>query len=138
MAARIEHLGVAVRSLDEARRLWVDVFGLPVTFEEEVASEGVRALGVDAGGAIVELLEPLDSEGPIARHIERRGEGIHHVAFEVEDIEAALERLRRAGVRLIDDAPRPGSRGTRVAFVHPKGAHGVLVELVEKREGRSG
>ena len=131
MNAKIEHLGVAVPSLDDGLALYRDLLGFEVEFEEEVASEKVKVVGLNAGGATVELLEPTSDDSTIAKHIEKRGPGLHHIAIEVEGLDELLPRMKAAGVRLIDEVPRPGSRGTRVAFIHPKGALGVLVELVE-------
>lgn len=131
MSAKIEHLGIAVPSLAEGLRLYRDLLGFEPEFEEEVASEKVRVAGLKAGSATIELLEPTSPDSTIAKHLEKRGPGLHHIAIEVTDLAAMLPRLAAAGVRLLDEAPRPGARGTRVAFVHPKGALGVLVELVE-------
>lgn len=131
MAAKIEHLGVAVPSLEEGLRLYRDLLGFEVLYLEEVATERVKVVGLKAGDASIELLEPTSAESTIARHLEKRGPGLHHVALEVTGLDALLPRLKAAGVRLLDDVPRPGSRGTRVAFLHPKGALGVLIELVE-------
>ena len=133
MSAKIEHLGVAVPSLVEGLKLYRDLLGMQVEFEEEVASEKVRVAGLRAGGATIELLEPTSPDSTIARHLEKRGPGLHHIAFEVEGLAELLPRLKAAGVKLLDETPRPGSRGTRVAFIHPKGALGVLVELVEHK-----
>ena len=136
--ATIEHLGIAVPSLAEGVALWRDLLGCEQLFAEEVESEKVKVVGLSAGGTVIELLEPTAKDSAIARHLEKRGPGIHHVAFEVKDLAALLPRLAAAGVKLIDAAPRPGSRGTKVAFIHPKGALGVLVELVEHPPGRTG
>ncbi len=135
MSAHIEHLGIAVPSLEQGVALWRDLLGCVETFREEVPSEKVKVVGLAAGGATIELLEPTSSDSAIARHLEKRGPGIHHVAFEVDDLAGLLPKLKAAGVQLIDQAPRPGSRGTKVAFIHPKGALGVLVELVEHKKG---
>ncbi|MBI4881441.1 MAG: methylmalonyl-CoA epimerase [Planctomycetes bacterium] len=137
MAARIEHLGVAVPSLEEGLKLYRDLLGFSQEFLEEVASERVRVAGLAAGGLTIELLEPTSPDSAIASFLAKRGPGLHHVAVavEVEGLAALLPRLKAAGVRLLDDAPRPGSRGTRVAFIHPKGALGVLIELVERPAG---
>ncbi len=136
---KIDHLGLAVRSLRDAVRFYEDALGMKVTGLEDVASEGVRVAFLPAGGPRVELLEPLDDSSPIARHLDRRGEGIHHICFEVESIEDAVRRLKSAGATLIDPEIRSGAEGSRVAFVHPKSAHGVLVEIREgaRREGRA-
>lgn len=137
MAAKIEHLGVAVPSLEEGLKLYRDLLGFETVFAEEVASERVKVVGLKSGDAVIELLEPTAPDSAIAKHIAKRGPGLHHVAVEVEDVAATLARLKAAGVQLVDDAPRPGSRGTRVAFVHPKGGLGVLIELVEHGSGHA-
>ena len=129
---RLDHVGVAVRSLEQALAPYRDGLGLAVQEIEEVATEQVRVAFLPAGDTRIELLEPTSAESTIARFLDRRGEGIHHLCFQVDDIEAALTRLRAAGVRLVDEVPRRGAGGCRVAFVHPKGMGGVLVELLEK------
>ncbi len=128
---RIDHIGVAVEDLEAAIAPYVEGLGLEVARIEEVPTEAVRVAMLPVGDTKIELLEPTSPDSAIARSIERRGPGIHHLAFQVEDIEAALAALRGAGVRLVDEEPRVGAGGTRVAFAHPKGFNGVLVELVE-------
>ncbi|MGH2405667.1 MAG: methylmalonyl-CoA epimerase [bacterium] len=128
--SRIDHIGVAVRSIAEARRLYTDL-GLSVGEPERLPQDGVTAAFVAIGGVRIELLEPSGPEGPIARYLARRGEGIHHIAFSVQDIAEAIAHARRAGFTLIDAAPRAGAHNTRIAFLHPKDTHGVLIELVE-------
>jgi len=130
---RLDHVGIAVRSLEEALRPYVDGLGLPVDGTEEVAGEGVRVAFLPVGETRIELLEPTAEDSPIARFIRRRGEGIHHLCFRVADLEAAMARLKEVGVPLVDQAPRPGAGGSRVAFVHPRGTGGVLIELTEAR-----
>ncbi len=132
MASTIEHLGVAVPSLEEGLKLYRDLLGFVEEFREEVATEHVNVVGLKAGDTTIELLEPTSDEGAIARHLERRGPGLHHIAVAVTGLDDLLVRMKDAGVRLLDESPRPGARGTRVAFIHPKGALGVLVELVER------
>ena len=131
---RLDHVGIAVRSLDEALRPYVDGLGLTADSTEEVAEERVRVAFLPVGETRIELLEPTAEDSPIARFIQRRGEGIHHLCFQVADLDAALERLREAGVPLVDESPRGGAGGSRVAFVHPRGTGGVLIELTEVRE----
>lgn len=131
MKAKIEHLGIAVPTLAEGEKLWRELLGFPELFRETVESERVNVVGLDAGGTVVELLEPTSPESTIAKHLEKRGPGLHHIAIEVSDLGRLLPRLKASGVKLLDEVPRPGSRGTKVAFIHPKGALGVLVELVE-------
>jgi len=137
LAAKIDHLGVAVPSLAEGRALYEELLGFELEFEEEVVSEKVRVCGLKAGDATIELLEPTSEESAIAKALAKRGPGLHHVAIEVDGIDELLSRMKAAGVRLIDEVPRPGARGTKVAFIHPKGALGVLVELVEHPGAKS-
>ena len=131
-ALRLDHVGIAVRSLAERVPLYQDLLGVPLAREEEVPTERVRVAFLGDGETHVELLEPIDGEGPIAQFLEKRGEGVHHLCFEVDDIEATLARLRAAGVTLVGQAPRPGAGGCKVAFLHPKSAGGVLIEISEK------
>ncbi len=128
---RIDHIGIAVEDLEAALAPYVDGLGLVVDHMEEVPTERVRVAMLPIGDTKLELLEPMDPESAIAKFIERRGPGIHHIALAVEDVAGSIESLKAAGVRLIDEEPRPGAGGTRVAFAHPKGFNGVLVELVE-------
>ncbi|MHC5010608.1 MAG: methylmalonyl-CoA epimerase [Planctomycetota bacterium] len=131
----VDHLGIAVESLDAGKALYGDTLGLRLLFEEEIPSEHVRVAAYDGGGVRLELLESTDPDGPIARHVKRRGPGIHHVCYRVEDIERALAGLRARGIDPIGEAPRPGAGGCRVAFLHPRDAGGVLVELSQPPEG---
>jgi len=126
---RVHHTGVVVRSLDEAYAFFRDTLGLRVLKEEHIADQGVRAALLDLGNSLLELLEPVEPDTGIARYLERRGEGLHHVCLEVDDIEAELSGLKAKGVELIDETPRAGLTGA-VAFLHPSALHGVLVELV--------
>jgi methylmalonyl-CoA/ethylmalonyl-CoA epimerase len=137
MIGSLHHVGIAVRSLEAAlhsyRRL-----GFEPESIEDVPSQGVRVAFLPAASVRIELLESLTSEGVIARFVERRGEGLHHLAFSVVDIRAEMRRLRDAGFELVDVEPHRGARGRWVAFVHPKSAHGALLELVEDPRGHSG
>jgi len=126
----IDHVGIAVHDLDEGAAPWT-VLGLPTAADETVVEQGVRVRMLRAGDAEIELLAPLDASSPIARFLERRGPGVHHVAFRVDDVEAELARLLGEGARAVDRAPRPGRAGSRVAFLHPSWAGGVLIELVQ-------
>ena len=135
---RISHLGYAVRDLRTAARFYRQSFGVEPREPEEVADQGVITLMFSVGESTIELLQPTGPDTPVGRFIERRGEGLHHVAFEVEDIEEALRRLKEDGVWLVDEKPRCGAGGTRTAFIHPKGAFGVLTELVEMPDVRGG
>lgn len=129
MKATIDHIGIAVSNLEEALKFYRDALGLEVDAPEEVASQRVRAHFIPAGEAAIELLEATAEDSPIARYVARRGPGLHHLTLRVDDIAGALAQLKARGVRLIDDAPRPGAHGSLVAFIHPASAHGVLVEL---------
>ncbi len=128
----LDHVGIAVGELEQALSFYRDALGLKVDAPEEVASQRVRAHFIPAGEAALELLEATSGDSPIARYLERRGPGLHHITLRVDDIVAALARLKAHGVRLIDEHPRPGAHGSLVAFIHPASAHGVLVELKQK------
>jgi methylmalonyl-CoA/ethylmalonyl-CoA epimerase len=128
---QIDHIGVAVEDLDSALVLYRDRLGMPVEHRETVEDFGVEAVLLGIGDSHVELLLPISAESAVARFVERRGPGIHHVAYRTDDIDSALETLRAAGLDLIDDQPRTGIRRSRVAFMHPKSTGGVLTELVE-------
>jgi methylmalonyl-CoA/ethylmalonyl-CoA epimerase len=135
MLGRIDHIGVAVEDLDAAIRLYRDVLGMPLVHRETVDEQGVEAVLLDVGEGHVELLAPLGPETPVGRFLARKGPGLHHVAYQVADVEATLAALRDAGVRLIDETPRIGIRGSRVAFVHPAATGSVLTEIVQPAEG---
>ena len=128
---KIEHIGIATYKLDDALKFWRDTLGLSVLETEEVAEQGVRVAMLPLGEPRIELLEPTSESSPVAKFLEKRGTGIHHIAVRVDDIRAELERLKERGVRLIDESPRVGVGGCLVAFVHPAAAGGVLLELVE-------
>ena len=128
---KIEHIGIATHKIDDALEFWRDALGLSVVETEEVAEQGVRVAMLPLGEPRVELLEPTSDESPVAKFLQKRGAGIHHIAVRVDDIRASLGRLKEQGVRLIDEAPRIGAGGCLVAFVHPTAAGGVLLELVE-------
>jgi methylmalonyl-CoA/ethylmalonyl-CoA epimerase len=128
---KIEHIGIATHKIDDALVFWRDALGLRVVETEEVAEQGVRVAMLPVGEPRVELLEPTSDASPVAKFLEKRGPGIHHIAVRVDDIRATLQRLKEQGARLIDDAPRVGAGGCLVAFVHPSAAGGVLLELVE-------
>ena len=131
MFDRIDHIGVAVEDLDAAIALYGERLEMELAHRETVESQGVEAVLLDVGEGHVELLRPLGPDTAIGKYLERRGPGLHHVAYAVGDIDAALQRIRDAGLRLIDEEPREGIRGSRVAFLHPKATGGVLTELVE-------
>lgn len=131
MTRRIAHVAVAPRSLEEAARFY-ELIGLTVERREEVADQRVRVAMIPVGESAIELLEATDPDSPVARFLEQRGPGIHHVSFEVEALAPLLDRLKAAGVRLIDEVPRKGADGYNIAFVHPESTGGVLVELSER------
>jgi methylmalonyl-CoA/ethylmalonyl-CoA epimerase len=135
MFGRIDHIGVATEDLDGAIALYEETLGMPVAYRETVESQGVEAVLLDVGDGHVELLRPLGPDTPVGRYLERKGPGLHHVAYAVDDIDGALDRLKGAGIELIDSEPRVGIRDSRVAFVHPKSTGGVLTEIVEPAEG---
>ncbi|MBI3447778.1 MAG: methylmalonyl-CoA epimerase [Acidobacteria bacterium] len=134
---KIHHIGIAVRSLRESVPFYRDALGLAVASTEEVPSEGVRVAFLPAGEARLELLEALRPDSPIAKFVAKNGEGIHHVCFQVDDVEKSLAVLRAGGAEIIEPAIRVGAGGHRIAFVHPRSTHGLLVELKEVKEGGS-
>jgi methylmalonyl-CoA/ethylmalonyl-CoA epimerase len=127
----IDHVGVAVEDLDSALALYEGTFGMSVAHRETVSDQGAEAVLLDVGDGHVELLRPLDEDTAVGRFLARRGPGLHHVAYRVDDIDAALAQLREQGVELIDSEPRTGIRASRVAFLHPRATGGVLTEIVE-------
>jgi len=129
---KIEHLGIAVKDLEAATKTYEALFGKPAYQSEEVESEGVKTVFFKTGENKIELLGATRDDSPIAKYIAKRGEGIHHVAFDVEDIEAEIKRLQAEGFQLINDRPKKGADNKRIAFLHPKSTHGVLVELCEE------
>jgi methylmalonyl-CoA epimerase len=131
MFDRIDHIGIAVEDLDGALALFETTFGMPVVHRETVEEQGVEAALLDVGENHVELLRPLGPDTPVGRFLAKRGPGIHHVAYQVTDIETALQRCKDEGLRLIDESPRTGIRQSRVAFLHPAASGGVLTEIVE-------
>jgi len=134
MFDRIDHVGIAVEAIDPALLLYEDSFGLTLVHREIVEEQGVEAVLLDLGENHIELLAPLDADTPVGRFLARSGPGIHHIAYQVSDIEAELAQLQAAGIELIDKQPRVGIRGSRVAFAHPKYTGGVLTEIVEPAE----
>ena len=129
MKATIDHIGIAVGDLEASLAFFRDALGLELDAPEDVPSQRVRAHFLQAGEAAIELVEPTADDSPIAKFVAKRGPGIHHVALRVDDIVAALAELKAKGIRLIDEAPRPGAHHSLVAFIHPASTHGVLVEL---------
>ena len=131
MFRRIDHIGVAVEDLDAALPLFRDHFGMELAHRETVTEQGVEAALLDVGENHVELLAPLGPDTPVGKFLAKRGPGLHHVAYQVADIDSALDAVRGAGLRLIDERPRIGIRQSRVAFLHPSASGGVLTEIVE-------
>jgi methylmalonyl-CoA/ethylmalonyl-CoA epimerase len=128
----IDHIGVAVKGIEQAGKFYTDVLGLKIEDVENVADQKVNVAFIPITDSEVELLESTEPDGPVAKYISARGEGVQHIAFRVEDIDKALEELKEKGVRLIDQTPRKGAGGARIAFIHPKETNGVLVEICER------
>lgn len=131
MVKKIAHIGIIVRSLDKAVPFYEKVLGLTCSGREEVADQQVRVALFSCGESVIELIEPVSAESSVARFLAKRGEGLHHVTFETADIDAMLRRAKAQGCALIDEKPRKGARGAKIAFLHPKSSHGVLTELCE-------
>lgn len=129
---KIDHIGIAVNSIEDGKNLWTDALGLAFEGTETVEEQKVTTAFFPVGESEVELLESTAPDGPVAKYIEKRGQGIQHVAFRVENVEAALEELKAKGIQLIDQVPRIGAGGAKIAFLHPKATNGVLVELCER------
>jgi len=134
----IDHIGVVVTDLAAATRAYGDILGFPITGGETLADRVLSIRFVDTGGSRIELIAPSRDDSEVSAFLSKRGEGLHHVCVRVRDLEATLARMKSAGARLIDDTPKRGAHGRRVAFVHPKAAHGVLLELVEIPDGTDG
>ena len=132
MMTEIDHVAIAVRDLDAAVAWYESVLGAQVAHRERIDHDGVEEALLEVAESFIQLLSPITGSSPVAAFLQRRGEGIHHAGYRVADCAVALERMRAAGVQLIDEKPRPGSRGTTVAFVHPRGAFGTLIELVQE------
>jgi methylmalonyl-CoA/ethylmalonyl-CoA epimerase len=132
LLTEIDHVAIAVEDLEAAIAWYEAAFGATVEHREVVESDGVEEALLNVAESYVQLLTPVSDDSPVAKYLEKKGEGLHHIGYRVDDCAAALESLRAQGNRLIDEAPRPGSRGTTVAFVHPKGAFGTLIELVQE------
>ena len=135
MFSRIDHIGVAVEEIEPALALYRDSFDLTLAHREVVEEQGVEAVLLDVGENHVELLAPLAADTPVGKFLARQGPGLHHVAYQVSDIDATLQALKQAGLALIDEQPRTGIRGSRVAFIHPRASAGVLTEIVEPAAG---
>lgn len=130
----IEHIGIAVKSIDEAKKFYEEVLGLKCYAEEEVISQKTKTAFFMVGQTKIELLESIDVTGPIAKFIENKGEGVHHIAFAVNNLKDSLKETESKGVQLIDKEPRPGAENLNIAFIHPKSTKGVLVEFCEKKQ----
>lgn len=131
MITRLDHIAIAVADLDEAIRRFCDDLGLTLEGTEDVVSAQTTTAFIPVEGTRLELVHPLEGQGAIAKYLDKRGGGLHHLCFETDDIEADMERLRERGYRLLSDTPQPGAHGTRIVFVHPKSCGGVLIELAE-------
>jgi len=135
MTQKINHIGIAVNSLEASIPLYRDAMGMHFEGCEEVAEQKVKVAFLVIGQSRIELLEPTGEDSPVARFLEKNGEGVHHIAYEVEDLEAALLKMKEKGLRLIDETPRKGAHNARIAFLHPKSTGGVLTELCEQAKG---
>ncbi|HEY4948030.1 MAG TPA: methylmalonyl-CoA epimerase [Acidimicrobiales bacterium] len=132
LLTEVDHVAIAVRDLDAAIAYYEETFGAAVVHRERVDSDGVEEALIEVADSYIQLLTPTRVDSPVAKYLEKKGEGLHHVGYRVDDCAAALQSVKDHGGQVIDQAPRPGSRGTTVAFVHPKGAFGTLIELVEE------
>lgn len=133
MISKIDHIGIAVKDIQEALKLYEGILGLKSVEFEKVAEQKVKVAFLPTGDSEIELLESTEPDGPIAKFIEVKGEGIQHIAFRVEDIEESLAKLKASGIRLIDEVPRRGAGGARIAFLHPKASNGTLIEICERK-----
>jgi len=132
MIKKIDHIGIAVNNLEDSLSFYEGALGLKVENIEEVPEQKVKVGFLDIGGVHLELLEPTSPDGPVAKFIEKRGEGIHHISILVDNIENSIESIKEKGIKIIDETPRKGAGGSKMAFIHPKSTHGVLLELYEK------
>ena len=128
---KLDHIALAVQKAEKVQKVFEEAFGWSAVHEEEVPSEGVRVVMLEAPSARIELLEPLRENTPVGKFLQKRGEGLHHLCYEVENIEETLEKLREKGVEILEPAPRKGAKGAKIAFLHPKSTGGVLIELKE-------
>lgn len=132
MVKKVDHIGIAVKNLEETLKFYQEVLGLELDGIEIVEEQKVKVAFLPIGDTEIELLESTDKEGPIARYIEKKGEGIQHIAYRVDDIEKAIEEMKSKGIRMIDEKPRYGAGGAKIAFLHPKSTYGVLIELCQR------
>jgi len=129
---KIDHIGIAVHSIDDAQKFYSKALGLPIGGRETLESQGVELAFIQVGESRIELLQPLSPDTPIGKFLDKKGQGMHHIALKVDDIDASLAKLKEEGARLIDQEPREGAHGTKVAFCHPRSTFGVLLELVQE------
>lgn len=129
---RLEHIGIAVKNIEERLMIWRDVFGFRVEMIREIPEQKVKVAMLDAGTLTIELLEPLTTDSTIQKFIERRGEGLHHLSFEVDDIEKKIEEFKNQNLKMIDEVPRKGAHASKIAFIHPSSTGSVLIELSQK------
>ncbi|WP_427339280.1 methylmalonyl-CoA epimerase [Caloranaerobacter sp. DY30410] len=132
MVKKVDHIGIAVKNLEETLKFYKEVLGLELDGIEIVEEQKVKVAFLPIGDTEIELLESTDKEGPIAKYIEKKGEGIQHIAYRVDDIEKAIEEMKSKGIRMIDEKPRYGAGGAKIAFLHPKSTYGVLIELCQR------
>ncbi len=132
---KVDHIGIAVNDVEQVARFYSEALGIEVSEPEYMEAEGVKIVFLPKNSGLIELLEPVSETSAIKKFLENRGEGMHHVCFEVEDIEATMRQVSAFGAQLVDEQPRIGRDGNRLAFVHPKSAHGVLIELLENKKG---
>ena len=132
MIKKIDHIGIAVINLNDSIKFYTEILGLKLLKTEELKEQKLKIAFIEAGETEFELLEPMDSEGPIAKFIETKGQGIQHIAFRVEDIEKVMNELKSKGIRMIDEKPRSGAGNAKIAFIHPKSTNGVLIELCQR------
>lgn len=132
LLTEVDHVAIAVNDLDAAVAYYADTFGATVTHRERIETDGVEEALLKVADSYIQLLTPIRDDSPVARYLEKQGEGLHHVGYRVNDCAEALQSVKDHGGRVIDEVPRPGSRGTTVAFIHPKGAFGTLIELVQE------
>ena len=130
---KIDHIGIAIKSVEEAKKLYKDIFQIYPVFDEEVTDQKVRAIGIKIGESNLEYLEPTSQDSPIAKFINKRGEGLHHIAISVSNLKKILKLMKEKNIRLIDEEPRMGAEGKQIAFIHPKSMNGILVELIEEQ-----
>lgn len=132
MVGKVDHIGIAVKNLDETLKFYEDILGIKCVSTEVVDEQKVRVAFLPIGDTEVELLESTEEDGPVAKFIEKKGEGVQHIAYKVDDIEKTIEELKEKGIRLIDEKPRYGAGGAKIAFLHPKSTFGVLIELCQR------